>query len=86
MPYIAEESRSEYRDILSQMPDLKTKGDLEYCIFWLQRHFMKTRDFKYTTLHDATYAAEHCADEFRRRFLDRREDDAREQNGDVYPE
>lgn len=85
MPYIPEENRPEYRNVLNQMPELKTKGDLEYCIFWLQHHFMETRDFRYSTLHDATYAAQHCADEFRRRFLDKRENEAREQNGDVYP-
>jgi hypothetical protein len=86
MPYISDGERSQYRDILKQLPELKTKGDLEYCIFWLQRHFMGSREFRYSTLHEAVYAATHCADEFRRRFLDERENQAREQNGDVYPE
>jgi len=35
---------------------------------------------------DAKYAIEHCADEFRRRFLDEREDEAIDINGDMVPE
>lgn len=83
MPYIDEELRPQYDEGLNKIPDIKTKGELEYCIFKLMRIFMRTRDERYTQLHDATYAAMHCADEFRRRFLDKREDVAREKNGDV---
>ena len=83
MPYIIPEDRKKYDIILNQLPDIETKGDLEYCIFKLLKRFMKTRAFKYSTLHEAVYAATHCADEFRRRFLDARENEARETNGDV---
>ena len=38
---------------------------------------------KYSDLHDCTYAAMHCADEFRRRYLDVREDAAKHLNGDI---
>jgi hypothetical protein len=62
---------------------LETKGELEYVIFWLMHRFMLDREVRYSTLHDAVYAAMHCADEFRRRFLDEREDTARRINGDV---
>ena len=44
---------------------------------------MSTRDARYSTLHDCVYAVQHTADEFKRRFLDKREDDAREINGDI---
>jgi hypothetical protein len=44
---------------------------------------MKTRDQRYSTLHDCVYAAMHCADDFRRRYLDKREDQARQANGDI---
>jgi len=83
MPYIAEEQRSQYDYGLDMIEDIKTKGDLEYCIFKLMRKFMKTRDERYTQLHDAVYAAVHCGHEFNRRFLDKREDAAIEKNGDV---
>jgi len=45
--------------------------------------YMQHREKRYSILHDCVYAAMHCADEFRRRFLDKREDEARETNGDV---
>jgi len=83
MPYIKQEERPEYRRVLDQIQEIKTKGDLEYCIFFLMQRFMKTRDKRYTTLHDTVYAAHHCADEFRRLNLDKREDEAKLANGDV---
>jgi len=44
---------------------------------------MAVRQYRYSKLHDCCYAVQHCADEFRRRFLDKREDDARKTNGDI---
>ena len=83
MPYIEEKGRSRYKDILDHLPVPKTKGDLEYCIFFLQKLFMLNKEWRFADLHEATYAAQHCADEFRRRYLDKREDEARKVNGDV---
>jgi hypothetical protein len=85
MPYIKKEDRIKFDRILEQMPNCENKGELEYCIYYLMQKFMQTRDVKYSTLHDTTYAAQHCADEFRRRSLDIREDNAKEENGDVIP-
>lgn len=85
MPYIAQEDRNKYYKITDEIWNVKieTKGDLEYLIFSLMKQYMKSREKRYTTLHDCVYAAMHCADEFRRRFLDKREDEAREKNGDI---
>lgn len=86
MPYIDQESRGKYAKITNQIYDLakiETKGDLEYLVFVLMKKFMKTREFRYSTLHEVVYAVMHCADEYRRRYLDKREDEARETNGDV---
>lgn len=87
MPYINQERRIVYKNLFKDIHDpdkhIDTKGDLEYLIFKLMKVYMNDKDFRYSTLHDVVYAVEHCADEFRRRFLDKREDDAREQNGDV---
>lgn len=68
---------------LNGIVTIPTKGDLEYCIFKLMKIYMSTKEIKYTNLHDTTYAAMHCADEFRRRFLDKREDEARQENSDI---
>jgi hypothetical protein len=84
MPYIKQIMRKKFDDILEkQMPSIETKGELEYCIFKLMKKFMSTREQRYSTLHDCVYAATHCADEFRRRYLDKREDEAIKENGDV---
>ena len=85
MPYIKEEDREKYNYLEDQikLTVIDTKGDLEYLIFMLMKRYMATRDQRYTELHNCVYASMHCADEFRRRFLDKREDEAREKNGDV---
>lgn len=86
MPYIKGEDRLKYIDIYKEIEKLKeitTKGDLEYLIALLQQKYMSTREQRYSTLHDCTYATIHAGDEFRRRFLDKREDEAREINGDI---
>lgn len=85
MPYIKKESRKRYNkisDALKEVP-IDTKGDLEYLIFLTMVAYMKGKPKKYSELHDCVYAAMHCADEFRHRFLDRREDETRDENGDI---
>lgn len=82
IPYI---KKSDRKYIDSKIHDIAftNKGELEYAIFKLMTMYMKSRTFKYSELHDVTYAAIHCGDEFRRRFLDVRENEARELNGDI---
>jgi len=82
MPYIEPDKRPRYI-VLDQMPDILNKGDLEYCVFKLQKIFMRSREKRYTNYHDAVYGSMHCADEYRRRYLDIREDEAKAKNGDV---
>ena len=83
MPYIEEDRRRQYNIIIDNLSKIETKGDLEYIVFKLMKKFMKTREYRYTPLHECVYAVMHCADEFRRRYLDKREDKAREDNGDI---
>lgn len=83
MPYIKNENRIIYNKIISSLPKIETKGDLEYIVFSIMKKYMKTRDYRYSKLHDCVYAIMHCADEFRRRYLDKREDEARAVNGDI---
>jgi hypothetical protein len=83
MPYIKKEDRLQFDKALDTLPPMKVKGELEYCIYKLMKRYMSDKPIKYTTLHDTVYGAMHCADEFRRRNLDVREDAAREENGDV---
>jgi hypothetical protein len=83
MPYIKKELREKYDNAFKYFPDMATKGDLEYCVTKLMHKFMQTREKRYSTLHEVVYAVMHCADEYRRLYLDKREDEARIVNGDV---
>jgi hypothetical protein len=83
MPYIKQEQRIKYDHALVDINSIENKGELEYCIFKLMKIYMKDKKEKYSNLHDCTYAAQHCADEFRRRFLDKRENEAIIKNGDI---
>lgn len=86
MPYINQTQRDKYDIIMRAIKsstEIETKGDLEYLVFTLMKKFMSTRENRYSTLHEVVYAVMHCADEYRRRYLDKREDEARETNGDI---
>ena len=83
MPYILPEDRERFDPVIQQIPMMSGKGELEYVLFSIMVRYMGDRPVKYNTLHDCVYAAQHCADEFRRRFLDVRENDARKENGDI---
>jgi len=83
MPYIKDTERKKFAYALLSMPKIETKGELEYIVFSLMMKYRNSKEERYSHLHDCTYAVQHCADEFRRRFLDKREDEAREINGDI---
>ena len=83
MPYIAKNKRELYDIALCDMPLIESKGELEYCVFKLMKRYMADKEMRYSTLHDCVYAVAHSSDEFRRRFLDKREEDAIAKNGDI---
>ena len=83
MPYIKKQFRKQYDEIINGLPNIESKGDLEYIVTKVMKKFMKTRERRYSTLHEVVYAVMHCADEYRRRYLDKREDEAIIENGDV---
>jgi len=83
MPFIEEERRILFDPKLNQILKIDKKGDLEYCIYKLMKLYMKDKKFCYSNLHDAVYSAIHAGDEFKRNHLDKREDKAKEENGDI---
>lgn len=85
MPYIKQEDRDKYNEVSYEIINhkIETKGDLEYLVFLLMKQYMSNREMRYSTLHDCVYAVAHASDEFRRRYLDKREDEAKEANGDI---
>jgi hypothetical protein len=85
MPYISKNEREKYLPLLleiQKLPDIPDKGSLEFILFTIMLKYMSNKEQRYSILHDCTYAAQHVSDEFRRRFLDIRENYAREVNGD----
>lgn len=83
MPYIPKEERTKFDDAVRNLPTFESKGELEYIVTILMHKFMENRVARYTNLHDCVYAVVHAADEFRRHTLDKREDQAIEDNGQV---
>jgi len=82
-PYIAQKLRPKYNQALDQIADIPTKGELEYCIYKLMMKYMKDKEKRYANWHDTVYSAYHCGSEAKRRYLDKREDKAIEENGDI---
>lgn len=83
MPYIKDENRTEYYEMFKWCPEIKTKGELEFVVFKLMKKYMENKEYRYTILHDCVYGVVHSAHEFERRFLDKREDEAIKENGDI---
>jgi len=85
MPYIDQNSRQKYSNMIYEISnkEIETKGDLEYLVFVLMRQYMKSKEYRYSTLHDCVYGVIHAGEEFKRRFLDVREISAMEKNGDI---
>ena len=85
MPYILQKDREKFDVILHVLKNIpiETKGELEFILFAILKEYMRERKVCYSELHDTVYACQHVADEFRRRYLDKREDEARTINGDI---
>jgi hypothetical protein len=83
MPYIKSIERPQYDDQLDNITQIYTKGQLEYCAAKLLCIYMHDKEKNYNNWHNGIYALKHVADEYRRRFLDKREDKARKKNGDI---
>jgi hypothetical protein len=83
MPYIKSQDREKFDFVLSHMPVLMNKGELEYCVTKLMKLFMSNRENRYSNLHDCVYGCIHAGEEYRRRYLDKREDEAIIENGDI---
>ena len=84
MPYIKQALRNKFLDAATALPDIENKGELEFLIFYLMLHYMKDKEYNYDNLHTVVYSAIHAAEEFKRRFLDKREDQSLEKNGDIF--
>ena len=83
MPYIPEEERTKFNDMITATPSMKSKGELEYILYKTAITYMEDKVYNYTNMHDVVSAIQHVAHEFQRRYLDIREDQAIKENGDI---
>lgn len=83
MPYIKQELREQFRRPIAGMSYIASKGELEYCAYLLMLKYMEGKEYRYNPLHDAVYALIHSAEEFKRNHLDKREEEAMRDNGDI---
>lgn len=84
MPYIKPEERQKFQVCLDDIVDhIRTKGELTYCLYYLALKVMQSRGRSYTHISMAASAVHDAWAEFRRRHLDRYEDDKMHENGDI---
>lgn len=85
MPHINDSQKEKYSELLYRLHEttIHNKGELEFLVFRLMRQYMKTREMRYSDLHEVVYAVIHSAEEFKRLYLDKREDQAIAENGEA---
>jgi len=84
MPYIKGEDRKKFENMLEKCPKMTTKGELEYVMYSLCMIYLRDKELRYSTLHDVWGACHHVGHEISRRLLDKREDKAIIENGDIF--
>jgi hypothetical protein len=84
IPYIPTAVRRIFDPHLCEVSrKITKKGELEYAIFKLLKLYMTDKEYNYSNLHETVYAGIHAAEEFKRRYLDEREDLAKIREGDI---
>jgi len=85
MPHINQTQRSLYTNLIYELSNvtIDNKGDLEFIIYNVLKQYMKSREKRYSTYHDAVYGGIHACEEYKRLYLDKREDKAISENGEA---
>jgi len=84
MPYIKQDRRKKFDDLLAQLgPQIKNKGEMNYCVSILMQWYVSVHGESYQTLSDAKNALTDAASEFERRRLHPYEDEKIKENGDL---
>ena len=86
MPYIKDEDKKiKLRDAVQSVSGLLSDpGSLACLVATAMDEYMKTRKFGWNDLGDCYKAVDLTTQDFRRRFIDAREDQVIVENGDVY--
>ena len=84
MPYIAQERRKDFDELLAQLgPRIKNKGEMNYCVSILMAWYVSVHGDSYQNISDAKDALVNAADEFSRLRLAPYEDIKRKENGEL---
>lgn len=83
MPYIPQEDRPKFDDVLSQLPDIASAGELNYLFTRIASRYLSTHGLRYQFLNDISGALTNANLELYRRVAADYEDIKIEQNGDV---
>lgn len=86
MPYLPEQHKRYYKDLLDQihLHAITEPGELNYLITELCLQAMKDKTVNYTLLNGIVGALDCAKEEFRRRVLNPYEQEKIKSNGDVY--
>jgi hypothetical protein len=84
MPYIKQEDKSQYTEMLNKLPEMRSAGELNYVLTTICKEYINDKGLKYQTLNDVIGALEGCKQEFYRRVVAPYEDTKIAENGDVY--
>ena len=85
MPYINNEDREQFQDIVNKMPSFVTPGELNYVLTLICQNYVKDQGREsYGTYNDIIGVLECCKQELYRRKISTYEDKKCKENGDVY--
>ena len=84
MPYIRNEDRKQFEELLYKLPLINNPGTLNFALTVLCRQYILENGDTYQTYNDIMGALEGCKMELYRAKIASYEDKKKEQNGDVY--
>lgn len=84
MPYIKTENRDKFTELYTNIPELKSPGELNYLITIICQDYIEDKGLSYQSLNDVIGALEGCKLEFYRRRVAPYEDMKIQLNGDVF--
>lgn len=84
MPYIKQESRMKFLDIIDQIPNIDHAGELNYLLTKIAMEYTRQKGLCYQTINDISGAFHNAYLEYYDRIVRKYEDSKIEENGDAY--
>lgn len=84
MPYIKQEDRPKFDEVIPMLDTIDCAGDLNYVVSTLCRRYLERKGFRYANMNELVGALECTKLELYRRVAAPYEDKKIEENGDCY--